>query len=280
MTMTTTIKTKFAEIERNARDRDRRDQGPKRFNYAGRLAKEIMIVFRDFYGTLDDCPSSHGLFSILLNCIARAGDNAPARMQSARREFVPWMDDATYDRLAAQAMRMQRRWTPDKIAQRLAVTLADRTGLGLTLIGATDCNAEKRAKMRRDRNTEAKRNKRRAEGTGLSRPEWEALNNKSSTQPWLALGISKATYYRKGLHKSAEPEPVRQVRVQHEETLHDADGPVSPPQLMMPQLIEGNAVEVKRPPSKRPWIQPRIVTDEARGAEPVLWVQPVSVLVH
>lgn len=162
------------------------------FSKPGKLANELRLVYRDGWGVLDDGQHGRALLSILLHTIANCSGDRPAKMAEARREFAPWLPDAEMGKLADEAIRVHRRWKPDKLAQRIGLNLADRTRLRITMIGATDADKAKRDRLRKERMVEAKCRKRWAAGV-VPRATYEATSL-SRTEPWKAEGISRRTW--------------------------------------------------------------------------------------
>jgi hypothetical protein len=87
-------------------------------------------------------------------------------------------------------------WRADKIAGILQVTEAERSRLGLTTIGAIDMSRAERIQRRRERDRTRRQQRRRA-GGAKPRNQYEAQSI-SRAQPWAALGMSRATWYRTG----------------------------------------------------------------------------------
>jgi hypothetical protein len=83
------------------------------------------------------------------------------------------------------------RWRPDSLAERQNITMAMRTALGLTTIGAVDCTAAERKELRRKRHAEAAETRRRERG---AKPHAESTER---IKPWEAEGISRATWHRR-----------------------------------------------------------------------------------
>jgi hypothetical protein len=134
------------------------------FSKAGKLANELRSIYRDHWRVLDDDRHGRALFSILLHTIAQTGGDVAAKMMTARREFAPWLTDDETLHIADEAIRVRRRWTADKLAQRVGLTYDDRQRLGITMIGAIDMPKAERDRLRKERGVAAKREKRRQEG--------------------------------------------------------------------------------------------------------------------
>jgi hypothetical protein len=88
------------------------------------------------------------------------------------------------------------RWRADTIAARLKVTAAERKRLRLTTIGAIDKTKAERQAERKERKRAADRTRRRARG---AQPRADYLaQSLSRVRPWVALGMSRASWYRAG----------------------------------------------------------------------------------
>lgn len=119
--------------------------------------------------------------------------------------FCPAADPVEVERLIAAVLRAPRRYRADTIAKLLGVTDAERRALGLKTIGATDRDAEARKADRRAADRERKRAARKA----AARPRTPTL---AEQRPWAALGMSRATWYRKGKPMPANPAPIRETK--------------------------------------------------------------------
>jgi hypothetical protein len=64
-----------------------------------------------------------------------------------------------------------------------------------------DVDKAGRESLRGEKSKDRSTNHRRQNGQ-VSREEWLAANSKSRDEPWVPLNMSKATYYRHGLHKA------------------------------------------------------------------------------
>jgi hypothetical protein len=87
------------------------------------------------------------------------------------------------------------KWRADKLAARLGLQDEERARLRIRTIGATDMPTAERAKRRKRRAREVKAAARRAAGA-KSRTEYEAASI-ARTQPWIIIGISRRTWYRR-----------------------------------------------------------------------------------
>jgi len=129
---------------------------------------------------------------------------------------APWYDEDDADTLIKGVIKKRYRWSADTLASTkwLAVSYAERQMLGLRTIGAYDMTKAQRTALRRERYREQQRQnnrayherQRRADGKP-SRAAWLQANSASRTKPWLAAGVSRATWYRNretGWHRNRE----------------------------------------------------------------------------
>jgi hypothetical protein len=118
---------------------------------------------------------------------------------------TPWMKLPERDAMMAAAIREPYDWSADTLAHKIGgVTDADRTLHGLWTIGSIDVPKAEREARRRERARQREQGRRRKRNA-KPRAEWLAANNISRTKPWLAAGVSRATYYR--LRKVSETGP-------------------------------------------------------------------------
>lgn len=114
-------------------------------------------------------------------------------------EWAPWLwsrSDIDPVAFASRIAANPRRYKADTLAWRLRLTKDVRATLGITTIGAIDCNAEMRAAIRRKKKRNKAVAKRRAAGR-IRRADYEA-NSLSKTRPWEVMGMSRAKWYRLG----------------------------------------------------------------------------------
>lgn len=76
--------------------------------------------------------------------------------------WCPWITLGELDQIIPKAIMHQQHWTADQLAWRLNLIDEDRTYLGITTIGAVDCNKAARKARRKAKSVErTKRHKRR-----------------------------------------------------------------------------------------------------------------------
>jgi hypothetical protein len=106
------------------------------------------------------------------------------------------MTDAERNDLLDDVNRFPRRWTAQALADALNLTEAERTDLKVRTIGSVDVTPRERKRLsklrKRERDRERRRIRRRDDG---SRTRAQYLADVKSTEPWLAAGMRRATYY-------------------------------------------------------------------------------------
>lgn len=142
-----------------------------------------------------DVPADGGLdwLDIAANHIAficRKADAKIAAILRWRARFTPMVEVGTATELAGRVIADPRMPKADELAHRLGLTMERRTELGITTIGATNCDRAKR-KTRRRKLAAARGRARRAKGGAVPH-----ATSARRAKPWAALGISRATYYR------------------------------------------------------------------------------------
>jgi hypothetical protein len=168
--------------------------------------REIERVHSSRFGSvLPDDDSGMDDLDLAAHAVAGMGGDVERHIQDYVWKWAPWAffkNDfcivAFSRRIAAHPLRFKA----DTIARRLGVTMAERTALKLTTIGAIDCNVRQRARLRDERKRARAIERRRALGA-VPRAQYEA-ESLSRTRPWDAMGISRSTWYRRG-----KPMPVQ-----------------------------------------------------------------------
>jgi hypothetical protein len=120
--------------------------------------------------------------------------NAPLwALQNAARHMGGRLSDAEALRVLEEA-DLGRHWSADSVARFLGVTYRQRTMLGLTTIGARDFSRRRRKMQRKHKDRMYQARKRLAAG---ARPQAQSL---SATEPWRAMNMSRAAWYRQNKH--------------------------------------------------------------------------------
>ena len=99
------------------------------------------------------------------------------------------------DELIRRVCARPRKWRADPLGKLLRLTEAERRDLHIRTIGSVNMTKAERKQARKLRHR-----LQRASDAALEeqkpRDEYEANNSISRTKPWLALGISRRTWYR------------------------------------------------------------------------------------
>jgi hypothetical protein len=147
----------------------------------------------------------------------RAAERNPERsVRNFCRKRAPYLKPAEVDQLVADtAGGCATWWSNDQSAAVLDVGVCEREANTLWFIGACDdpdyeirrlvkaAKAMMRARRRRAAKSAGRPRGRPATATGprrrskVTRSEYLANNSTTKTKPWIALGISRATYYRR-----------------------------------------------------------------------------------
>jgi hypothetical protein len=182
--------------------------------------REIERLFAHRYG--DRLPDDDaGMEDLVLaaNQIAQMDGNAEDHILRWAWDWAYWLFDKKDVNPVCFARRIAqnpRRYKADTLARLLNLTMADRTSLGITTIGAIDCNQQQRAELRRERKRAYAEARRRAAGA-KPRAQYEA-ESLSRTKPWEQMGMSRSTWYAKGKPMPEQTQPdAGQVRTQQTE---------------------------------------------------------------
>ncbi len=110
--------------------------------------------------------------------------DAPRRITSWILTYAPWISLRDRERLISEVIACPIKWSADKLAWKLRLDDATRTRLKIKTIGAFDLTKPQRL---------ARRKAKRAHRDSLRRPR----KRQPVGKPWIAAGISKATWYRR-----------------------------------------------------------------------------------
>jgi len=156
---------------------------------------DLARLFRSRYGiTLPDDDAGRDDMMVALDHLACLPRPRQAIMHWLE-VWAPWMPVAEASTIAGQTMANPRRYKADALAWRLRLTREQRTMLGITTIGAIDEGKAARNKRRRAVDRLRKANARRANGAKPRKLyEEQSISN---SMPWIAEGISRATWYRR-----------------------------------------------------------------------------------
>lgn len=132
-----------------------------------------------------------GILPLLAKSFAYDCDTVGDWLFAHAPAFAAQTDPLWVRAACTHALDKPPRYHPDRCAEALGVTKAERDALGLTMIGATDFKRSDRLKARRAKNAAYHRQRRARAGAQ------SYAASRERQKPWKALGISRATYYRR-----------------------------------------------------------------------------------
>ncbi len=182
-------------------------------------------------------------------------------------QWAPWCGPEELAALIDRVDADPRKWSADELARELGLHVlpfAVRQALGLTTIGSIDVDKSGR-EQRRAANSKTRSETRRREGGAVPRSEWLLANNASLTKPWVALSISKATYYRRLRQAGGETGPNAPIEgvglvcsdLSHESPRGAPEAPPNRPTVVhledIPDglILDQHGVEFRPPPYQR-----------------------------
>jgi len=175
-------------------DISRRYKRKQPFNMAMLRVAELHRLFRDRYDGGDcyelppDDSGRHDLHLLLHHLVNLHGD--PQRMHKAIKARAPWLQPDEADKKIRSVFAQPIKWRADTLAKELGLTESTRSRLQIRTIGSVDMTRAERKQARRLRQRQRDRARRRALGAKSQ------ANSINRTKPWLAAGISRATWYR------------------------------------------------------------------------------------
>jgi hypothetical protein len=176
-------------------------------------------LFRDRYGpTLpNDDAGREDLMELLLPI--SLGPHATIQMPNAIEVWAPWMQPGETGAIIDQINLMpiwERKPDARKLGERLGVTNGQRERLRLWTIAPCDMISNEMLWWRKIKKRERMRRLRQTRGQ-QSRAKYLAKHTTSKERPWIALGISRASWYRL---RETSPCQVKLTKAEHQ--------PVSP----------------------------------------------------
>jgi hypothetical protein len=165
----TEIARRYAWQARQRRKRHEDKPDPARLMTLIRM-RELERIFARRYGRLlpDDDAGRDDLI-VAAHHIAFLGGDVIEHIVDWARAWAPWMPSAEAERLAERVAAKPRKWTADTLAWRLRLSMAERTELGITTIGAFDVSKAEREVQRKQKRKEAERARRAKRSTGRPR---------------------------------------------------------------------------------------------------------------
>jgi hypothetical protein len=158
--------------------------------------RELEQIFSSRYGSiLPNDDAGRDDLTIAAHHIAHLGGDAARHIAAWARLWAPWMTADELKAFTADVMTGPCKFRADTLGRRLRLLQREREDLAITTIGASDFDAEQRKVARNHRRRANEQARRRARGA-KPRADYEA-NAISRFTPWQALGISRATWYRR-----------------------------------------------------------------------------------
>jgi hypothetical protein len=122
--------------------------------------------------------------------------NNPLAMPRIIELRAPWMNEAAAARLLEQIEAFPQKWRADTLGRKLNLTGAEWRTLRLRTIAPVDMTRQERVAFSQALAQKRRQARRRAQGK-KQRAEYLA-KSVSQTKPWVALNISRRTWYRRG----------------------------------------------------------------------------------
>ncbi|MGF6427341.1 hypothetical protein [Bradyrhizobium elkanii] len=120
---------------------------------------------------------------------------ADAAITAWLEQWAPWLSPYDVETIRIMVEVDPRKWTADELGREMRLSFETRQALGITTIGAFDLDKAGRELRRKKLKKQSQAERRRKRGV---QPRADYLAKMASTpKPWLALGISKRTYYRR-----------------------------------------------------------------------------------
>jgi hypothetical protein len=195
-----TVEAKRAAIAARYKAKERQP-----FSMTAVRIAELNRLLRERYGHVlpdDDA----GRDDALVVCCHLARCREPdRRMRRWLELWAPWMPPDEQATLITNVSANPLRWRADPLGKRMGLTAAERSRLRITTIGSTDMGkADRKARrrqQRRDRDRRYREQQRRAKG---AKPRKDYVDNALTRQkPWLVMGISRRSWYRRQRGTSA-----------------------------------------------------------------------------
>jgi hypothetical protein len=190
-----TLAAKLADIARN-----HDSHKPERTLRLNLIAVKRVAVLERYlelrYGrTLPDDDAGREDLVILLNHIAQNPIDPQGKMRRSIHSWAPWMAPDERQELVERIAAKPRRYRAGTLGKRLRLTEEEHEIIGAeTVHPFTWSDAYVRERDRATRR-ERKRAERAAKSSG--RPRGRPKKPEGSEQPWVALGIGRATYFRR-----------------------------------------------------------------------------------
>lgn len=185
-------RAQHTEIKRRYRRRSSPRTKPQ---FASLRLRDITKLIRARHGVeLPNDAAGVLMVEIAAHHLAMLNANPIDRINRWVDLWAPWYRLGELKTLREDVLRQPKRWKADQLAWVLRLVEADRRALGITTIGAIDMGKRERMARRRQRSRERRMAKHRAKGV---KPRVEYLASVASPKPWIAEGVSRATWFRR-----------------------------------------------------------------------------------
>ncbi len=231
-----TIAARHAEIDRRyAWDAKRRRETRAPLLITTLRTAELERIYRHRFG--GRLPANNiGLAALVVMAEHHIQRNSHDIVIGWIKSRAPWVDDVYAEGIAREAAKRTSRQTAAALGWRVKLTLDERRRLRIRTIRAVGQTAESMAEDRREHDRAEKEAQRRRSGV-KTRAQWIA-ESKAQTKPWEAMGMSRATWYRKG-RPTPKPRPETGCSAIKIEKIFIADTPVSPVSVFAPMALRG-----------------------------------------
>lgn len=162
-----------------------------------RLRELERIISSRHGGILPNTATGHELLCMVGHHIAHCGSDAERHIVGWAGLWAPWMAPENAAATAAEIVGRPLKFKADTLGWRIQLSKTERESLGITTIGAFDQSKAERVLMRKIKRAGADLERRRQKGA-IPRLQYEA-KSKTQRQPWAQLGMSRTTWYRRGM---------------------------------------------------------------------------------
>lgn len=178
--------------------------------------RQLESLFAKRYGpTLPDDDCGRDCLVVVADHIAQFG-NPLKHIPAWAALWAPWLTSDELAILIDNAISRRKHWRAGPLGRELRLTEEERTMLRITTFrpyNVTKAGLAKSAKQRKRKSDTA----RRRNAGGVARAEYEA-RSAARNKPWEALGISRATWHRRGKPMPSDAAAPQSVRYQVRET--------------------------------------------------------------
>lgn len=157
---------------------------------------ELTRLFTSRYGnTLPDDDAGRDDAWVMLHHLALISGDPRARILPWLARWAPWMSPSEIEALIADVLAKPIKWRAPTLGKKMRLTAVERQTLRITTFRAFDMTKAQNDAAVKKRKRAAERLKRRLAGA-KPRADYEA-NAIGHGKPWIAEGISMATWYRR-----------------------------------------------------------------------------------